>query len=243
MTKKFFKTSAFPNLWGKSVGISLILMFFSLVIIAEGNAQTSEVSIVQGVFGDAVGQNQYVPGSTINVNITFNKNTSETITALGLTCLLPAGWQYQGGTNQPPIAPQVGTASDGINPLEFGWIFVPSFPFKLSINVSIPSSAQGPAQIQSQALYRLTGGQLYSNTETFNFTSEYTGTPEGVPEGTVEGETTNTVQGVVVNSISKKPVAGVTVEISIADKQSTAPVVTDANGRFSFPNLGTLNPP
>ncbi|MGC9054586.1 MAG: PASTA domain-containing protein, partial [Candidatus Hydrogenedens sp.] len=25
--------------------------------------------------------------------------------------------------------------------------------------------------------------------------------------------------------------------------QSTAPVVTDANGRFSFPNLGTLNPP
>ena len=59
----------------------------------------------------------------------------------------------------------------------------------------------------------------------------------------VEGQSVNNVQGQVINSISRKPVAGVTVEISIADKQSTAPVVTDANGRFSFPNLGNLQPP
>lgn len=59
----------------------------------------------------------------------------------------------------------------------------------------------------------------------------------------VEGQAVNSVQGQVINSISKKPVSGVTVEISIADKQSTAPVVTDSNGRFSFPNLGTLQPP
>ncbi|MCA1903040.1 MAG: carboxypeptidase-like regulatory domain-containing protein, partial [Candidatus Hydrogenedens sp.] len=51
------------------------------------------------------------------------------------------------------------------------------------------------------------------------------------------------VRGKVINSISKKPVAGATVEISIADKASTAPVVTDANGNFEFPDLGTLEPP
>jgi len=61
--------------------------------------------------------------------------------------------------------------------------------------------------------------------------------------GHVEGQSANNVQGQVINSISRKPVSGVIVEISTADKQSTAPVVTDANGRFSFPNLGTLQPP
>ncbi|HOV32310.1 MAG TPA: carboxypeptidase regulatory-like domain-containing protein [Candidatus Hydrogenedens sp.] len=59
----------------------------------------------------------------------------------------------------------------------------------------------------------------------------------------VEGQAVYTVKGQVINSISKKPVEGVTVEISAADKASTAPVVTDANGRFEFPDLGTLQPP
>ncbi|MGC8737254.1 MAG: hypothetical protein ACP5UA_01260 [Candidatus Hydrogenedens sp.] len=35
------------------------------------------------------------------------------------------------------------------------------------------------------------------------------------------------VKGQVINSISKKPVEGVLVGISIADKQSTEPVLTD----------------
>ncbi len=247
MIKEFFFVNNFSRLRGQRFLFLLLLIFLLIPFVRVYSQISNEISIVQGVYGDAVGLNKYVPGSTINVAITFNKNTSETITALGFTCLLPSGWQYQGGTNQPPIAPAVGTASNGVNPLEFAWLFVPTFPFTLSFNVSIPSSAYGPGQIQTQALYRLTGGQLYSNIETFNFTGEYSGTPEGAvegtPEGSVEGETINTVQGRVINSINQKPVSGVTVEISIADKQSTAPVVTDANGRFSFPNLGTLQPP
>jgi len=74
------------------------------------------------------------------------------------------------------------------------------------------------------------------------------GVVEGIPEGVVEGQPEGqqlpyNVRGKVINSISKKPIPGVLVEISIADKASTEPVLTDANGNFEFPDLGTLQPP
>ncbi|HOK10606.1 MAG TPA: carboxypeptidase-like regulatory domain-containing protein, partial [Candidatus Hydrogenedens sp.] len=60
----------------------------------------------------------------------------------------------------------------------------------------------------------------------------------------MRAEAVNSVRGQVVNAVSGKPIAGVTVEISIADvKQSTEPVLTDENGRFEFPDLGDLQPP
>ena len=58
-----------------------------------------------------------------------------------------------------------------------------------------------------------------------------------------ETEGVRTVKGQVINSISRKPVAGVSVEISIADIQGTTLVLTDAYGRFEFPDLGALQPP
>ncbi len=69
------------------------------------------------------------------------------------------------------------------------------------------------------------------------------GTVEGTPEGTFEGEFSG-VRGQVINSISKKPVSGVLVQISIADiKGGNAPILTDENGHFAFPDLGSLQPP
>jgi len=53
----------------------------------------------------------------------------------------------------------------------------------------------------------------------------------------VEAQEVNTVRGQVINSISGKTVAGVTVEISPADKASTAPVVTGPDGRFELTAL------
>ena len=163
---------------------------------SDGEVISNEISILQEISGNGIVENQYTPGSTINIKITFTKNTSETITALGLTCLIPSGWQYQGGTNQPPIAPAIGKTSDGETPLDFAWITIPSFPIVLSFNVSIPNDAQGPCDIQSQSFYRLTDGQLYSNKETFHLIGkiESEGIIEGTAEGVVEGTTEGTSQ-------------------------------------------------
>ncbi|MGC9052960.1 MAG: PASTA domain-containing protein, partial [Candidatus Hydrogenedens sp.] len=76
------------------------------------------------------------------------------------------------------------------------------------------------------------------------------GVIEGIPEGTIEGTTEGTfegeyagVRGQVINSISKSPIPGVLVQISVADSKGNEPVLTDNNGRFAFPDLGTLQPP
>ena len=160
--------------------------------LSDCKVTSNEISILQEVAGEGIAENRYTPGSTINVKITFTKNTSEKILALGLNCLIPSGWQYQGGTDQPPIAPPLGTVSDGETPLEFAWISVPSFPIVLSFDVNISTNAQGSCDIQSQALYRLAGGQICSNIETFHFIGEIGG--EGVIEGTAEGVVEGTPQ-------------------------------------------------
>ncbi|HPP60066.1 MAG TPA: PASTA domain-containing protein, partial [Candidatus Hydrogenedens sp.] len=166
--------------------------------VSSGPCTVNELTITQEVTGAGVIGNNYIPGNNATVRVTFNNETGSLIYALGLTCVLPAGWQYQGGDNQPPIAPAVGTVSDGVNPLEFVWIYVPSFPLILEFNVSIPSGAEGPCSIQTQGLYRtFSSGQLYTNIATTDFAGAIVqeGTPEGVIEGAVEGPPEGVVEG------------------------------------------------
>jgi hypothetical protein len=96
-----------------------------------------------------------------------------------------------GGTDQPPIAPPLGTVSDGETPLEFAWISVPSFPIVLSFDVNISTNAQGSCDIQSQ-LFIVGRWANCSNIETFHFIGEIGS--EGVIEGTAEGVVEGTPQ-------------------------------------------------
>lgn len=162
------------------------------------SSANGDVTISQQVSGDAVyipdTHIYYIPGKSIIITISFVNNSPENVLALGLQCFVPQGWQFQGtstGTNAPAVYPQPGKVSDGTTPFEFAWINIPPFPFDFTFSVNIPSDFQGPTQINSQALYRYTGGQLTSNIVQTSF--DGVGTPqegEGLMEG--EGENDNT---------------------------------------------------
>ncbi len=188
-----------------SLFVSATFILF-LMLIMQGNAEsqgqtdcliTNDITITQQVSGEGVSTSNeniyFIPGKLLNITITFTKNTSESILALGLQCTVPQGWQYQGtsGTNAPAIAPQSGQVSDGSAPFEFAWITTPTFPFNFTFSANIPSDAQGPCQITTQALYRLTAGQICSDIAQTSFIGETTPQEgEGKGEGESEGEDT-----------------------------------------------------
>ncbi len=172
-----------------------------------GNCEIrSDIVITQEVSGEGVFINEdsihYIPGKSIVITVNFTKNTSENILALGMNSLCPAGWVYQGtiSGSVPPVTPQNGKLSDGVNPFEFAWITVPSFPFSFSFKVEVPSNTQGPCQIITQALFRMTGPQYCSDFAQTSFPGPYQpqegeGTEEGLIEGSNEGVNEGTIEG------------------------------------------------
>ncbi len=152
----------------------------------------TDVVISQSVSGEGVvnesGVNYYVPGKTIRVTILFRKN-QVTLYALGLESLIPSGWKYLGlvpGNYNPSVSPTANTISDGVSPLEFAWINTTTLPeeFSISYDVEVPLDESGGVNIVSRGLYRLTGGQICTNTEEIMFVGSYS-TSEG--EGGIEG--------------------------------------------------------
>lgn len=169
---------------------TISVIFISIImLITQRNAVsqeqkdcviTNDITITQQVSGEGVstsdGNISYIPGKLISITINFIKNTDETVYSLGLQCTVPQGWQYQGApaNNAPTIVPQPGKVSDGSSPFEFAWINIPTFPFDFTFSVNIPSDAQGPCQITTQALYRFTDGQICSNIAQTAFVGETT---------------------------------------------------------------------
>lgn len=178
----------------QKIGFILFIVLFLTVVFSAG----AEVMITQQVSGEGVYVNNnlvyYIPGKSVSITISFTNTSSEQVLALGLQSFILVGWQFQGvyGTNTPPIFPQAGKVSDGTTPFEFAWIQTPTFPFEFTFSVNVPSDFQGQAQINSQSLYRYSGGQLTSNIVQTPF--EGVATPsEG--EGQVEGEGENDKPG------------------------------------------------
>ncbi len=192
----------------KSIGYSNIQLPYS-----EGEGPldcqiTNDISITQEISGEGVyvhgTTSYYVPGKAITVKVNLTKNTSEQILALGVSSLFPVGWKFKSliSGNTPAVYPTSDKeTSNGIDPFDFAWISIPSFPFSFSFIVEIPSNMQSSCQITSKAMFRKTGPQLCSNSIQTTFAGhiqpqEGEGTSEGSNEGTHEGATEgNTTEG------------------------------------------------
>ena len=138
--------------------IAWFLLFIFLSINSQGL-----VTLTKEVTGlDANGY--FVNGvtTTLTVTVTMNYDGTEgTITALGYEETIPAGFAYISGSasgpNVPAILPPTPTGT-----LQFGYIFVPSFPASFTYQVSCPSSICDPEQMVGKILYRTSGPQLES---------------------------------------------------------------------------------
>jgi len=191
-----------------SINIFILFLIVNTSFAGEKESQreeltgceiTGDITISQDLSGEGVYINEtklyYIPGSAVIVTTNLTKNTSEQITALGLTSLFPNGWKFLGvsSVNSPPIYPvNDKITSNGTDPFEFAWISIPSFPFSFSFTVQVPSDMQGPCQIISQALFRTTNVQFCSNIVQTSFAGdmhppEGEGLQEGIAEGNGEG--------------------------------------------------------
>jgi len=171
-----------------------------LKVMGEKLTQDCEVGadleISQSVAGEGVravdNSVYYIPGKKLTVTILFHKS-SVTFYALGLESLVPSGWKYLGllpGNYNPQVYPNPGTVSDGVKPLEFAWIATTTLPeeFSMSYELEVPEGESSEVSIVSRGLYRLTGGQICTNSETTTFVGPYSGNEgEGISEGSNEG--------------------------------------------------------
>lgn len=190
------------------VVILLIVLSMGTLINTNLDAQSQDceiggdVSISQVVSGEGVvvdgGNIFYIPGGKVTITLTFTKS-SVTIYALGLESWVPRGWKFLSlvpGSYNPSVCPQSGEVSDGVSPFEFAWITTTNLPeeFSFSYEVEVPGSENSSGvSIVSQGLYRLTGGQLCTNTTKTVFVGAFSG-GDGVFDG--EGDSDGEVEGV-----------------------------------------------
>jgi hypothetical protein len=159
-----------------SLFVSATFILFVLLIM-QGNAEsqgqtdcliTNDITITQQVSGEGVSTSNeniyFIPGKLLNITITFTKNTSESILALGLQCTVPQGWQYQGtfGHQCSCHSPTIRSSSDEV-PLRVCMDNHPTFPFNFTFSANNTLRCSGTLPDNYSALYRLTAGQICSN--------------------------------------------------------------------------------
>lgn len=161
--------------WGTWFAVAAMLLFGA----ARSGAQTTVA--IDRVAGTGV----YNPGGTIEITITFNKTGIGTVTQLGLTETIPAGWTYAGlvaGGSQPEIPPS-GGAGGTIN---FAYLFPPlAFPATFTYRLNVDAASTGQQSIVGNAVYAVDGGALQDSATVTTDMSE--GGAEGEGEGEGEG--------------------------------------------------------
>lgn len=184
----------------------------------------------------------------VELIITGDSGTINTLTALGLEEVFPATWTFNGSYEEyygETAAKSLGdkAVNIGAHPpgrLELYWIQIPVFPVRIVYELTV--SAFEPGQSISGMLYWLTDVAAFEATSPVTVVSPYAG--EGEVEGEVavegegevvtEGETeTGSLTGVARNADTELPLSGVLITLMPGNHQDT----TGLAGVFSFTDL------
>ncbi len=103
------------------------------------------------------------PGALLPVQVTLTYSGSMSPSAFGLTETLPEGWTFAQVTAQDEPAPVAGAESGAEGVIEFLWIEVPQFPYRLSYTLRAPTQKNdAKTALEGQGVYRLEGDELRS---------------------------------------------------------------------------------
>ena len=210
--------------------------------LAQQQGNAAEVNPLGMYISHAV-PGTYVPGQPVEVMVSLNFASVGSITALGLTEILPPGWTFQSMGNLvagllPTVTPQPG-AQDEIG---FAWITIPpEFPFQFSYYLLPPEDSAGSQSLSGQGEYRLTGGGLLSDIDTVLLNGKDTSPPritllganpvtleQGEPfvepgykaTDNVDGDITGKVQ--VSGNVNAEVVGTYTLTYTVSDKAGNA---------------------
>jgi len=113
------------------------------------------LSAEENVLTASHGAAGYRAGSELDIAVSVEYTGS--VSALGIRSRLPEGWSFVSviADVRPAIKPKAGSAGT----LEFGWITPPASPFTCTYTVMVPDGESGQKAIESEVVYRRTGGQ------------------------------------------------------------------------------------
>ncbi|HPO14273.1 MAG TPA: hypothetical protein PLI09_12585 [Candidatus Hydrogenedentes bacterium] len=131
----------------------------------------------------------YIPGGTVEVELTLSGGESCEILALGTYEAIPDGWTFVSMSPISGTAPQVYPAEGDSDLLEFAWFTIPALPCTFSYVLNIPWDAHGEETFTGNAEYRLLGGPLMSEETVSTIAGPETeGQGEGEAWGEAEGQ-------------------------------------------------------
>ncbi len=96
---------------------------------------------------------EYEPGEIITVTLTIRATDGDSISAIGLTEHIPAGWSFVSATG-PALVPPAGAE----DMLEFAWLTPPAFPYTFAYAVMAPRDGRGAVEIAGSVEYREDAG-------------------------------------------------------------------------------------
>ncbi|MDP3207695.1 MAG: immunoglobulin domain-containing protein, partial [Rhodoglobus sp.] len=94
----------------------------------------------------------YTPGGTATIGVAISFAGAPV--ALGLDAILPDGWSYAGGTDEPATKPIVGTTSV----LGWAWDGVPTSPIAFSYRLNVPTGDSEGKSIRGRLVFRQDSG-------------------------------------------------------------------------------------
>lgn len=100
---------------------------------------------------------RYQPGGTVDVTLSFLKEGTEPVTAMGMEETMPEGWTFEGFASQEGALPDIKRVVG--NKLEFAWFNIPQYPATFSYRLRVPQNAAGAQDITGEALYRTSGDE------------------------------------------------------------------------------------
>lgn len=135
---------------------------------------------------EAGGDGSYHAGSTLDITVTLTRTGTGTLTQLGVTETLPAGWLFKSlvSGSLPPVKPATGATGT----LGFAWITIPAFPITFTYRINVPAGVTGTKTITGRAIYAFAGSQLNSPDVATDIPEGSMGEGEGGAEGEGEGE-------------------------------------------------------
>lgn len=138
----------------------------------------------------------YVPGGSVELEVTLSYPGASPLTILALREVIPAGWTFIGltGGNMPGIAPAAGSA--GTLNFSFGNT-IPALPVSFRYRIAAPASASGDKLVRGNPIFAFNGSPSTQNGVSVETIVPQIST-EGEPEG--EGEPDDGLDDVTVDT-------------------------------------------
>jgi hypothetical protein len=137
---------------------------FSGIVTGLDNPQTFSMYNHHGVSAAFSPLGHYTPGCTMPLEVTFEYNGSEPVSALGLTINIPDGWVFQsyelgidGAVEIEPLAaPLTMPAYGETGTLEFAWHELPNFSLAdagFTVLIAVPGNVSGFQSFEYEASF------------------------------------------------------------------------------------------